>query len=604
MLIDVTSKLNPDQQRAVNTREGHFAVLAGPGSGKTHVLVERYSALRKEGIPAEEILSLTFTNKAAAEMRKRAMHALMGLGNLVHGGRPQGFCTFHALGLAFAHLEGSNFPFPLAPEPLATPGQVAKAANAVVRRYPGMRYRDFMAFVSEQKRNGLTPSKVLALDTGRRQLAAAYGEYDYAMRKEGVLDFDDLLFYMDALLRSDTHIWARWQFRFVMVDESQDADKIQWNIVQSLSTLHQNVFAVGDCNQAIYTWRGAHPELFSNWEQLFPNCVRLYLGQNYRSSPEIVTYIKKVAPVRNELIDRLCTENVPAGEPQCTQYNNPPEEAAQVLKHYGGEFHKMGSTAILARTNAYLRPYEDLCSTERINYHLLGKSGFWQQSEVRNALAYCQCAQYPTEAAIKAALRAPFYPSRFIKKREFEAWLSKRSGWDALQGTYECDDKRQEQATFTFLQIIRDIRALTRNTASRDVEAILNKLKAREYYQDEEEASPDNNPVENLAQLVKAADRFETLNDFLYYARKAGHASRRKNGIALGTIHSAKGLEFNTVFVVGAQEGMIPHERATNLDEEARVFFVAVSRAARNLFVSYVGRPSRFLQGAENVKQQ
>jgi DNA helicase-2/ATP-dependent DNA helicase PcrA len=167
--------------------------------------------------------------------------------------------------------------------------------------------------------------------------------------------------------------------------------------------------------------------------------------------------------------------------------------------------------------------------------------------------------------------------------------------------TYECDDKRQEQATFTFLQFIRDIRALTRNTASRDVEAILNKLKAREYYQDEEEASPDNNPVENLAQLVKAADRFETLNDFLYYARKAGHASRRKNGIALGT---AKGLEFNTVFVVGAQEGMIPHERATNLDEEARVFFVAVSRAARNLFVSYVGRPSRFLQGAENVKQQ
>jgi DNA helicase-2/ATP-dependent DNA helicase PcrA len=131
----------------------------------------------------------------------------------------------------------------------------------------------------------------------------------------------------------------------------------------------------------------------------------------------------------------------------------------------------------------------------------------------------------------------------------------------------------------------------------------MNKLKAREYYQDEEESGPDNNPVENLSQLVTVAGRYSTLQDFLNYARKAGHASRRKNGIALGTIHSAKGLEFNTVFVVGAQEGMIPHERATNLDEEARVFFVAVSRAARNLFVSYVGQPSRFLEG-KHVEQQ
>ena len=141
-------------------------------------------------------------------------------------------------------------------------------------------------------------------------------------------------------------------------------------------------------------------------------------------------------------------------------------------------------------------------------------------------------------------------------------------------------------------------------TTGNAVDSIISKLKAFDYYRDEEESSPDNSPIENLAQLVTVAGRYATLQDFLNYARKAGHASHRKTGIALGTIHSAKGLEFDTVFVVGAQEGMIPHERATNLDEEARVFFVAVSRAARNLFVSYVGTPSRFLQGESNVNQQ
>jgi DNA helicase-2/ATP-dependent DNA helicase PcrA len=277
-----------------------------------------------------------------------------------------------------------------------------------------------MSFVSEQKRSGVTPKSVLALDTTRRQLASAYRDYDLALHKEGLLDFDDLLFYMADILHTNQEVCNRWQFKYLLIDEAQDACNMQWRLVQSLSALHHNVFAVGDLNQAIYTWRGAHPELYANWEQLFPNCVRLYLGQNYRSSPEIVEYIKKVAPVRNELIDHLRTENVPAGEPQCAQYNNPPEEAYKVLEHYNNEFHKMGPTAVLARTNAYLRPYEDLCSTGNINHHLLGKSGFWNQPEIRNVLAYCQVAQYATEASIKAALRAPFHPSRFIKKRDFE----------------------------------------------------------------------------------------------------------------------------------------------------------------------------------------
>ena len=580
---------NPAQQQAIDARQGYFACVAGPGSGKTKVLVARYQALRDEGVPASDILAMTFTTRAAKEMRERAtVEPVPG------NERPSGFCTFHSLGLAFANLERESFPFELAPQPLASAGQIAKYLGVASRRYQ-LKYKELANWVSEQKRLGLGPKDVLAIESYRMRLRDAYRDYDSMMSKNGLLDFDDLILHMNNLLNGS--ILARWQYKYLMIDEAQDADEIQWQVVQRLSSFHKNVFSVGDCNQTIYTWRGARHELFLEFEKMFPGAKTIYLGTNYRSSPEIVSLVKKLAPIKNALLDSFCSISGSGSEPVITKYNSPLEEAQQVITAYQGG--SWGTAAVLARTNAQLRGYEELCAEKKVPYHLLGKSGYWAQPEIKHVLSYCQVAHAPYDAAILGALAAPFHPARFINKRDLKLALAAREGssyWDAFQ-YYRPENEQQAKAVEGFWTFLKGIRRYDNDEAQKAVMGIMLDLKAPDYYRDEEE-NPDNDPVENLKQLVKISQRFARLGDFLAYCRKITHASRRTNGLALGTIHASKGLEFDTVFVVGVAEGLIPHEKSDNIEEEARLLFVACSRPARNLFISYSGQPSRFLTQA------
>lgn len=304
-------ELNDEQQAAVNVREGHYAVLSGPGSGKTAVLVARFNALISSGECHADIISLTFTKAAAREMQSRANVNT----TMIVGERPFGFRTFHSIALDFSVRERDAFPFPLAAFPLATGGQVWKFTGEVARRYAGMDVKQLLSYISLQKRNGVWPQEAVdaAQDIRDRTFALAYKEYEERCRKLGVLDFDDLLLYMVEILENYPDVRKRWAYKWVQIDEAGDADLTQWKLVQLLSKKHGNVFAVGDFRQVIYQWRGAEPKLFKEFHAMFPNCTFIYLNNNYRSTKAITEFCQAISPDKDDAAI-LRTENE-QGEP-------------------------------------------------------------------------------------------------------------------------------------------------------------------------------------------------------------------------------------------------------------------------------------------------
>ena len=268
----------------------------------------------------------------------------------------------------------------------------------------------------------------------------------------------------------------------------------------------------------------------------------------------------------------------------------------------------MQTVAILARTNFYLRPYEDLLSTAGIRYRLLGRSGFWQQSEVRNILAFVNMSWAGHDSAFLTALRSPYHCTRFIRKKELIAELQEKQRGEevafpaiqkprllSLMADNYNHEIPQRMAREGFVRFIHSLYHYKDLSAGQAIANIVRDLRALEYYEEEEASTVDNSPIENIQELIRIAERFSTVREFLEYVRKVTNAAKSKKGIALGTVHSAKGAEFDTVFLTGAHEEMMPHKNG-ELEEEKRIFFVGASRAAKRLYISYAGRPSRFIE--------
>ncbi len=258
------------------------------------------------------------------------------------------------------------------------------------------------------------------------------------------------------------------------------------------------------------------------------------------------------------------------------------------------------SVAILARTNAALRLYEEALGAAEVRYYLVGKSGFWGGTEIKAAISYLQACIYPSDYAISGVLRAPFFPTKYLAKNSISSALKARkdemSYWEIL--TREPRTVVDERKIGTVMEFTRFVHSLSRYRelpAGDAVKQVLTALKAFDHYA-EEESAVDNDPVLNLQTLVKIAGRFSSLKEFLDYARKVSAASKTKKGVALGTIHSVKGLEFHTVFMVQCSEGILPHAKSTDLDGERNVFFVGASRAERELILSFSGAPSQFIK--------
>lgn len=343
---------------------------------------------------------------------------------------------------------------------------------------------------------------------------------------------------------------------------------------------------------SIYSWRGADATIFNRIAEDYPETQTIYLGRNYRSTKKIVDYVKSIAP-ESDLIEHFTTDNEEGSDPEIHMYSTPQREAEEVVEKVRLFPDK---SAILCRTNQGLRPAEDALINAGVKYHYLGDSGFYNRSEVKNALAYIQCASAVTDNALAAAIRSPFFPSKYIKKKlTLDAIKnSNESAWTVLTN----------DSTYAIQEFVKFIRSITRYRylpAKDAVAYVLRDLKALEYYNEEEAVDSDNNPVENLKELQRVAAKYSDLREFLNFIRKIQAASKSRKGCVLSTIHGFKGRQAMAVYLVQCSEGMLPHKRSVNIDEESNAFYVAVSRPEKFLHISYTGVPSRFLKlGEEN----
>lgn len=615
-------KRRPDfnvyQQAVLRWRRGRAVCMASPGSGKTAVVVDLVRQLLAEGVPIQEILCNTFTREGANEMAERAgidtEHKL--------------FCTFHSWALAFVKKEFANFPFALRknhdgdPMPLALPqeasrhlGLAVRHSNTTYRPEFKIEYDDAKEFISLMKRRGIGPNKAMLDANGQERgemLAHIYQSYDASMRKAGVMDFDSLIIEAARLLSSNPEVKARWQYRFVIVDEAQDTDAVQWRIVSLISEGHGTVLAVGDENQAMYGWRGSEGNLVGYFQSIFPDAVVYPLPINYRSTGAIVAYCKKIAPVKNETVEKFHTLNEWGAEPEYKLYANEDKEADGVLN----SITDFENSAILARTNGQLAIYETMCSERNYRYKNLGKSGFWGAHEVKDVLAIVGSVVFPTDGAVSRMLTSHCEATKYLRRQDtfkdgkrykgiaamlkdfqaglpFDSETGKPVLLHKLMSRFSSGEAQDDQLHHIG-HMMHECRQRVKNMAAGDaVELLLERWGVREQYEDDEkDAGFDNDPLENIDKIVLQARKHPTAHAFYEHVQKIFRARRCSTGfITLATIHAAKGKEWNQVFVVGVNDEILPHKNGDPL-EELKIYHVGCSRAAKRLTVSCNGVPS------------
>ena len=394
--------LDADQQACADALDGVVIVLAGPGSGKTTVTVERFKNLIERGVAPEDILSLTFTNEAAGEMAKRA-------------GVDEVFRTFHSFVLEIMQKERDKLPYELKPAILPWEFEDFDLRKKLVQRYPLVRKEDALReYISTQKREGRSPEEALEAERGiGEEFARAYRDYEKQSRKEGWLDFDSLMVEAVELLATNQEVRERYAKKYIQVDEAQDTDQIQLRLLGLL--FRGNIFFVGDDNQAIYEWRGAGSEVTKNIPKAFPGAKIMYLGTNYRSTGAIVEFIKEITPVDNGLASHMRTDNPYGVRPDFTHYADDYQEAAHVLKRVTDH----PRTAIIARTNRQLFRYQQACFSAGIKCKILGKKAFWEQNEVKQLLSLAKSAKMPASYTAPMILKALVIQHRLLEKYKF-----------------------------------------------------------------------------------------------------------------------------------------------------------------------------------------
>jgi DNA helicase-2/ATP-dependent DNA helicase PcrA len=372
--------LNSEQQEVVNAHDGAYALIAGPGSGKTHTLIARYQALLAKGVRPDEILGITFTKEASVEMQRRA-------------GKGQ-FRTFHSYGYSVVSAEKGRAPM----EPELRHRLICK----LIRKY-GLDYKELTNYISRMRHKNISPAEAME-ENGEWKYGfpRAYNEYEVERMKGGWIDFDSMI--RDAVnLLEDPNVRQRHQWKYVMADECQDTDDLQFRLLQLITEKHGNILCVGDAAQSIYMFRGAEPKNLLEFTKWFPKAKYLYLGTNYRSTHAITTFVRENYPIDTPLRERLQPARLDKGEEiQFRLFNSETDEAESAI--VSAQKDPLNS-AILARTNRMLGPLENFCIENNIKYTLLGRSGFWKQSEITRAVEKLKpYSHLNTEAAMSIVM--------------------------------------------------------------------------------------------------------------------------------------------------------------------------------------------------------
>jgi DNA helicase II / ATP-dependent DNA helicase PcrA len=600
--------LNPEQLAAVTLPDEHALILAGAGSGKTRVLTTRIAWLIKGArVTPAGVLAVTFTNKAAREMLTRVA-AMLPL-------NPRGMWmgTFHGLAnrMLRAHHRDAGLPqaFQIldSQDQLGLVKRLAKERNLDDERFPP---RELAWFINANKEEGVRASDVPVTDENTRRMAEFYASYDEQCQREGVVDFPELLLRSYELLKRNEILrehYAR-RFRHILVDEFQDTNRLQYRWLKLFAG--QNCFfCVGDDDQSIYTFRGANVGNMADFQREFKVTNVVRLEQNYRSHGNILDAANAlIANNRNRLGKNLWTAAGP-GEPiRVFEGESDADEARWLVEEVqalGREGTPLSQMAVLYRSNAQSRVLEHALFSRGISYRVYGGLRFFERAEIKHALAYLRLVALPDDD--NAFLRVVNFPPRGIGARTLEQLQ------DAARQKTSSLFAAAEGKVSAFTHLIETLRAETQGLPLRElVGVVVAKCGLVEHYQTEREGAER---VANLEELVNAAAAFteeereiesgeaaDPLTAFLTHAAlEAGEhqAGDGQDALQLMTVHSAKGLEFDVVFLSGLEEGLFPHEQSVmereGLEEERRLAYVAITRARKRLYLSHA--QTRMLHG-------
>ncbi len=610
--LDLDS-LNPDQLDAVVHRGGPLLVVAGAGSGKTRVLTHRIAHLIDEGMPPSAILAITFTNKAAEEMRHRVA-SLVGPVT-----RAMWVCTFHSACVRILRAHGDRLGYPRTfsiydqADAQRLTGYVVRDLNLDAKRFPP---RAAHGQISLCKNELITPEQAVerAANIFERKHADIYTDYQARLLKAGAMDFDDLLMKTVELFRSHPDVLAHYQQRFqhVLIDEYQDTNMAQNELALALAAEHQQITIVGDHDQSVYRFRGADLRNIGQFEEAFDNVTTIVLDQNYRSTQAILDAANAVITNNPGRKDKQLWSELGTGE-RITRYHAEDEgdEAtwvARTMQSLQSDATFMWKEmATFYRTNAQSRVLEESLMRFGIPYKVVGGTRFYDRREIKDAMAYLRAVANPAdEISVKRVLGVP-------KRGVGESSVAKLDALAASTGTTFVEAMRHAsdagltgsaaRGVESFVRLLDDL-ALRLDDGPGDL--LQAALSDSGYLAElEAEGSVESaGRIENLGELVGSAREFTRLEEFLEQVALVADTDDLDddNRVVLMTLHSAKGLEFPAVFLVGMEEGVFPHSRAltepVELEEERRLAYVGITRAQQRLFLAHAW--SRQLFGSTN----
>lgn len=614
--MEQLEQLNEEQLAPVLDTEGAVLVLAGAGSGKTRVLTSRIAHLVTEkGIPPENILAITFTNKAANEMRER-------LGAMTDVSR-MWVCTIHSMCVKilrmFADRRGlsPNFSIYSEQERSAVIKQAFKECG--FDDEDGKLLKSIKWHISNAKMLGLTPSEYAQRNRYESNVESAvkvYEKYDAHLKAYNALDFDDLLTEALELLKEDAEAlsYLAGRFRYVHVDEFQDTNAVQFEIVKCLSSVHGNLFVVGDDDQSIYGWRGAKIENILGFERVYPKAKVYKLQQNYRSTKAILALANaSIAHNAHRKGKTLRTENAEGDAPVYYEAEDETSEAlycARMIASLRAQGYRLSDFAVLMRINALTRSYEQEFTKYGISYKVFGGFKFFERKEIKDILAYLRVAGNPFDS--EAVARIINVPRRGIGEKTVQTLFdyAEREDVSLYDAVLDCDllpvnggTKEKLRAFGKYLKdLVLDAQVLPVDTFVRE---LVESSGMREQYADNSDESVTKRA--NIDEFLNAVEEFVRMNpeaslsDYLQQITLYSDTDEMDDGdyVTIATIHAVKGLEFRCVFVVGLEEDVMPTSRAQNdpasLEEERRLMYVAITRAREKLYLTR--SRSRYLYG-------
>jgi ATP-dependent DNA helicase Rep len=610
----MSSKLNPTQREAIKYLDGPLLVLAGAGSGKTRVITHKLAYLVEQcGYAARNIAAITFTNKAANEMRER-------VGKIMNGRDAKGMtiCTFHALGMQIlreeAPLLGYKKQFSIFDS-----ADTGKIVSELLGSPDKQEIRTAQSVMSNWKAAFLTPQQAASLAENEEQqrIALLYARYQETLRAYQAVDFDDLIRLPVELFKTQEEALQRWQhrFRYLLVDEYQDTNDCQYQMMKMLAGDRAAVTVVGDDDQAIYAWRGASTANLHNLQSDYPTLRVIKLEQNYRSSQRILQSANHLIKNNTKLFEKnLWSEHGPGDPVRVFAAKDEENEAESVvlrlLAHKFEHRTRFADYAILYRSNHLSRVFEEQLRTHKVPYTVSGGTSFFDHAEIKDLTAYLRLIANPDDDP--AFIRAITTPKRGIGNSTLEK-LATHAGArniSLFEAAFESTmahqlQPRQHEDLLTFCNFINRMQARAEKEPCNEVlNDLLSAIDYEAWLFDSFEPRQAETKWKNVQDFVGWMNRKSEADEKTMIAMTQLIAllnllesrDQETDAVSLSTLHAAKGLEYGHVFLVGVEEGILPHERSEapeQIEEERRLMYVGITRAQRSLQISYCTRRKR-----------